>query len=242
MDYQQLVSLRQHHPAWRLLRADHAPLIISFLQQTFVTPNLRSIEQASLASKLDDLIYSLHQSLGETLFPRAASSYLDDWADNSNGWLRKFYQSGSDQAHYELTAATEKAIEWLSNLDKRQFVGTESRLLAIFDLLRQVVEGTESNPETRIAELEKRKAAIDAEMAKIKTGQLELMDATRVRERFLEVSSSADSLLADFREIEQNFRNLDREVISKTVCNSFDSSSWRDGDIKNSQKARKLRP
>lgn len=212
MDYQQLVSLRQHHPAWRLLRADHAPLIISFLQQTFVTPNLRSIEQASLASKLDDLIYSLHQSLGETLFPRAASSYLDDWADNSNGWLRKFYQSGSDQAHYELTAATEKAIEWLSNLDKRQFVGTESRLLAIFDLLRQVVEGTESNPETRIAELEKRKAAIDAEMAKIKTGQLELMDATRVRERFLEVSSSADSLLADFREIEQNFRNLDREV------------------------------
>ncbi|CAM5206863.1 hypothetical protein OURE66S_01115 [Oligella ureolytica] len=212
MDYMQLVSLRQHHPAWRLLRADNAPLIISFLQQTFVAPNLRSLEQTTLASKLDDLIYSLHQNFGETLFPRAANAYLDDWADNSNGWLRKFYQPGSDEAHYELTVATEKVIEWLNSLGRRQFVGTESRLLAIFDLLRQVVDGSESNPETRIAELEKRKATIDAEIARIKTGQVDLMDATRVRERFLEVSNSADSLLSDFREIEQNFRNLDREV------------------------------
>ncbi len=212
MDYQQLVSLRQHHPAWRLLRADNAPLIISFLQQAFVGPNQRSLEQASLASKLDDLIYSLHQSLGQTLFPRAASAYLDDWADNSNAWLRKFYPPGSDEAHYELTAAAEKTIEWLSSLGKRQFVGTESRLMSIFDLLRQVVEGSETDPDTRIAELEKRKATLDTEIARIKAGQIDLMDATRVRERFLAINDSADSLLADFREIEQNFRDLDREV------------------------------
>lgn len=212
MDYQQLVSLRQLHPAWRLLRADNAPLIISFLQQAFVGPNQRSLEQANLASKLDDLIYNLQQSLGQTLFPRAANAYLDDWADNSNGWLRKFYPPGSDEAHYELTAATEKTIEWLSSLGKRQFVGTESRLLSIFDLLRQVVEGSETDPDTRIAELEKRKAALDTEIARIKAGQIDLMDATRVRERFLAINDSADSLLADFREIEQNFRDLDRQV------------------------------
>ncbi len=212
MDYQQLVSLRQLHPAWRLLRADNAPLIISFLQQAFVGPNQRSLEQANLASKLDDLIYNLQQSLGQTLFPRAANAYLDDWADNSNGWLRKFYPPGSDEAHYELTAATEKTIEWLSSLGKRQFVGTESRLMSIFDLLRQVVEGSETDPDTRIAELEKRKAALDTEIARIKAGQIDLMDATRVRERFLAINDSADSLLADFREIEQNFRDLDREV------------------------------
>lgn len=212
MDYQQLVSLRQLHPAWRLLRADNAPLIISFLQQAFVGPNQRSLEQANLASKLDDLIYNLQQSLGQTLFPRAANAYLDDWADTSNGWLRKFYPPGSDEAHYELTAATEKTIEWLSSLGKRQFVGTESRLLSIFDLLRQVVEGSETDPDTRIAELEKRKAALDTEIARIKAGQIDLMDATRVRERFLAINDSADSLLADFREIEQNFRDLDRQV------------------------------
>lgn len=212
MDYHQLIALRQHHPAWRLLRADHAPLIISFLEQSFVSPNLRSVDQSGLVSKLDDMIYSLQQSQGENLYPRAASAYLDEWADNSNGWLRKYYPPGSDEAHYELTAATEKAIEWLTSLGKRQFVGTESRLLSIFDLLRQVVEGSETDPKTRIAELEKRKAALNAEIARIKGGQVDLMDETRVRERFLEVSSSARSLLADFREVEQNFRDLDREV------------------------------
>lgn len=222
MDYQQLVSLRQHHPAWRLLRADNAPLIISFLEQAFVIPNQRSLEQTSLASKLDDLIYSLHQSLGQTVFPRAASAYLDDWADNSNGWLRKFYSPGSDDAHYELTAATEKAIEWLSGLSKRQFVGTESRLLTIFDLLHQVVDGSETDPETRIAELEKRKEKLDIEIAKIKDGQIDLMDETRVRERFIAISDSADSLLTDFREIEQNFRDLDREVRERIA-------TWEEG-------------
>ncbi|MDX9688064.1 DUF3375 domain-containing protein [Halopseudomonas formosensis] len=212
MDHHELVALRQHHPAWRLLRADNAPLIISFLQHVFVIPNQRSLNQASLASKLDDMLYSLQQSLGEHHYPRSSGAYLDDWADNSNGWLRKFYPPGSDEPHYELTAATEKAIEWLTSLCKRQFVGTESRLLAIFDLLRQVVEGSESDPDTRIAELEKRKAALDAEISRIRAGQVELMDETRVRERFLEVSASARSLLADFREVEQNFRDLDREV------------------------------
>lgn len=212
MDYQQLLSLRQHHPAWRLLRADHAPLILCFLHESFVVPNQRSLEQAELASRLDDLLYSLHQAHDEILFPREATAYLDDWADNSNGWLRKFYPQGSDEAHYELTAATEKAVEWLTSLGKRQFVGTESRLLSIFDLLRQMVEGSETDPQNRIAELQKRKAALDAEIRRIKNGQLELMDDTRVRERFLEVNKSADSLLSDFREIEQNFRDLDREV------------------------------
>lgn len=212
MDYQQLVSLRQHHPAWRLLRADHAPLILCFLHQAFVAPNQRSLEQAELASRLDDLLYSLHQAHNEILFPRAATAYLDDWADNDNGWLRKFYPQGSDEAHYELTAATEKAVEWLASLGKKQFVGTESRLLTIFDLLRQMVEGSETDPQIRIADLNKRKAALDAEIQRIRDGQLDLMDDTRMRERFLEVSKSADSLLADFREIEQNFRDLDREV------------------------------
>ena len=212
MDYQQLVSLRQHHPAWRLLRADHAPLILCFLHQAFVAPNQRSLEQAELASRLDDLLYSLHQAYNEILFPRAATAYLDDWADNDNGWLRKFYPQGSDEAHYELTAATEKAVEWLASLGKKQFVGTESRLLTIFDLLRQMVEGSETDPQIRIADLNKRKAALDAEIQRIRDGQLDLMDDTRMRERFLEVSKSADSLLADFREIEQNFRDLDREV------------------------------
>jgi len=38
------------------------------------------------------------------------------------------------------------------------------------------------------------------------------MDDTRLRERFLQMSDTARGLLADFRQVEQNFRDLDRQV------------------------------
>ena len=35
LDYATLDRLRQSHPAWRLLRSDHAPLVASFLQRVY---------------------------------------------------------------------------------------------------------------------------------------------------------------------------------------------------------------
>ena len=46
LDYATLNLLRQNHPAWRLLCSDHAPLVASFLERAFVTPNRRAIAEA----------------------------------------------------------------------------------------------------------------------------------------------------------------------------------------------------
>ena len=83
MDYFTLEALRRNHPAWRLLAADHAPLIAGFLYQSFVQPNVRTLAQQSLASRLDDLLYHLRERLGETAFPKAATDYIDDWASDA---------------------------------------------------------------------------------------------------------------------------------------------------------------
>ena len=56
--------LRDNSPAWRLLRADHAPLVLSFLHQVFVTENVRSIPVAELAGRLDDELFALNACLG----------------------------------------------------------------------------------------------------------------------------------------------------------------------------------
>ena len=212
MDFQTLTAQRRAHPAWRLLTADNAPMIASFLQRAFVAPNLRTIARQQLASELDDHLYHLHQQAGEVLFPKAATAYLDDWADDERGWLRKYYPSGQDEPHYDLTSATEQAIDWLRGLGQREFIGTESRLMTVFDLLRQIIDGTELNPRARIAELQKRKAAIDAEIQQVQQGRLDMMEPTQVRERFLQMASTARELLSDFRAVDRNFRNLDRSV------------------------------
>src|SRR3712207_7389670 len=43
-------------------------------------------------------------------------------------------------------------------------------------------------------------------------GHLVLMNATQIRDRFLQMAGTARALLSDFREVEQNFRDLDRAV------------------------------
>jgi hypothetical protein len=212
MEYDQLLALKRNHPAWRLLSADNGPMIASFLHSSFIVPNIRTFARQQLASQLDDHLYHLHTNAGEVLFPKAATAYLDDWAADDRGWLRKYYPAGQDEPHYDLAASTETALTWLQALGQRSFIGTESRLLTVFDLLKQILEGSELNPRTRIAELQKRKAEIDAEIEQVRSGRIDLMEPTQVRERFLQMALTARELLSDFRAVDQNFRALDRTV------------------------------
>ena len=141
LDYATVDALRTLHPAWRLLRSDHAALIASFLHRVFVAPNVRAMAAADLTEALEDELYGLREKLGAEAFPKPALDYLNEWAGTDKGWLRKFYRTGSDETQFDLMPATEKAIAWLGTLAQRGFVGTESRLLTLFDLLKQMSEG-----------------------------------------------------------------------------------------------------
>ena len=212
MDHATLDALRQHHPAWRLLVSPHAPLIASFLHRVFIVPNVRVMAASSLIEALEDTLYALREQHGTDAFPKSASDYLNDWAHSDKGWLRKFYRQGSDEAHFDLMPSTEKAIAWLASLTERSFVGTESRLLLLFDLLQQISEGSETDPQKRIAELQARRDAVDAEIGQILAGQMQLLDETALKDRFQQFMQLARELLGDFREVEHNFRLLDRKV------------------------------
>jgi flagellar motility protein MotE (MotC chaperone) len=212
IDFATLDTLRSYHPAWRLLRSDHAPLVASFLHRVFVAPNVRMMAAADLAEALEDELFGLRQVLGDGALPKGAVDYLNDWASTDKGWLRKFYRQGTDEPQFDLTPATEKAIAWLGSLTERSFVGTESRLLTLFELLRQMSEGSESDPVKRVAELKRRRGEIDAEIERVLLGEMPLLDDTAVKDRFQQFMQLARELLSDFREVERNFRQLDRRV------------------------------
>ena len=212
LDYATLDLLRRNHPAWRLLCALHAPLVAGFLHRVFIVPNVRNLSQADLVEALEDELFTLREQLGVEAFPGTAQSYLNDWAENDKGWLRKFYPPGTDEPHFDMTPATEKALAWLENLTERTFVGTESRLLTLFDLLRQMSEGSQTDPGVRIDELQKRRSDIDTEISRILAGDIPLLDDTALKDRFQQFLQLARELLTDFREVEHNFRALDRRV------------------------------
>jgi flagellar motility protein MotE (MotC chaperone) len=222
LSFDEISWLQHNSPAWRLLCADNAPLVLSFLHQVFVTGNTRSISATELAGRLDDALYALNERSGGRTFPKPAKAYLDDWAAPEAGWLRKYYPEESDEPHFDATPAVEKALQWVRSLQAREFVGTESRLNTVFLLLRQIVFGTETDPQTRLDELRRRRQQLDDEIARAEAGELDLLDPSAVRDRYQQFASTARELLADFREVEENFRKLDRRLREKIA-------GWRGG-------------
>ena len=212
MDFNRISGLRSH-PAWRLLQADSAALIISFLYRTFIVTNQRSVPAEELATRLDDYLHHLREH-GEKRYPRKGRDYLNDWSSGEQSYLRKYYPAASvgDEPLFDLTPATEKVIEWIASFEQKQFVGTESRLLTIFRLLQEIADETETDPTLRIQQLEQEKQAIERKIAQLTAGHITPHDSTRIKEKYLQAEETARQLLFDFCQVEENFRTLDRGV------------------------------
>lgn len=215
MSFEFLALLRKKNSAWRLLASNQAAFVVSFLYKEFIAENRREIAEQELIIRLDNYIYFLNQGQIDEKFSRSGREYLDEWAHTEHGWLRKFYPPGQDEPHFDITSLAQKAIEWLLSLKQQSFIGTESRLITVFELLRQIVERSETNPELRLAELERRKAEIEQEIIRVKMGHVDLFDETQIKERFWQAMTTAREILSDFRAVEQNFRELDRGMREK---------------------------
>ncbi len=212
MSYATLSNLRKYHPTWKLIAADNAPFIISFLYKEFIMTNLRAIPESLLISHLEHHMEDIPHIRDNN---KSAKDYLVEWSDDASGWLRRFYPRDDDEVHYDLTFSSEKSVEWLSSLKQSSFIGTESRLIMVFDLLHQIVSGTQTNPLLKLMELENKKADIEKEIDLVKKGEMKYLEDTQVKERFLQATSMAREILSDFRAVEQNFRLLNRNMREK---------------------------
>lgn len=219
VDYSAIENLRDRHPAWRLLRADNAPLLLAFLGRWFVEENRGATASSELRSALEDELFERNDGhLDTPPFPKRAQAYLEDWTATERGWLRSYYPADSDEVHYEVTSAFEKAYAWVAALPQRDFVGTESRLHTIVELLRQIVHGTDDDPESRLTVLKERRAEIDRQIAQVEAGDIAVLGETAVRDRYQQFATTARELLSDFREVGEKFRELDRQAREKIAA------------------------
>ena len=163
---------------------------------------------------LDLFLYDVSQQTGE-LAGRTPQEYLDRWTEQ--GWLRKY--AWHDAWYYDLTATAQKAVDWLMSLHQRAFVGTESRLHTVFGLLQEIARDTDTDAARRADWLRGEIARLQAELAQVEaTGEVQpRLNALQVKERFLQAESTATALLADFREVEENFRMLTQQVRDEIV-------------------------
>ncbi|ETX01199.1 MAG: hypothetical protein ETSY1_08330 [Candidatus Entotheonella factor] len=204
----------------KLLVSPNASLILSFLYAQFKQPGRVVIAHHELREALEDQLLAL-RTQDARRYPSDAQSYLRQWCDEDHRFLRKYFAVGQDDPVYELTSHTERAIEWMISLHKTDFIGTESRFLRILDLLKEIVINCTPDVAVRLQYLEAQRAMIDAQIDALNTAveaaeddepDISLYSETQVKERLFEASDGARRLLADFREVEENFRAIARSV------------------------------
>jgi hypothetical protein len=206
----------QHSPSIRLLKADHASLIIVFLHQQFKYTQRVSVPLTDLMEQLEGYLESMHERYAER-YVRSAQTYINEWADQQHQFIRiTAAYGGGDVPMVELTADTERTIGWLEDMQRRNFVGTESRFLTIIQLLHNIMQQSTDDPLTRLEQLERQRSDLDRQIAQIaETGRVDrLLTPTQLRERFFEVSALSRQLLRDFRLVEDRFRDIARELQS----------------------------
>lgn len=222
MVYDSLANLFANSTALQLITRKNAPLILSFLQESFKQDAIRTRSNTELTSRLARLLEEIdYKDEDEDInssklfddYDAKAMQYMERWSNA--GFLRKYPNELGEEVH-ELTADSEKVLLWLQSLKRREFVGTESRFKDIFTRLKDLISQTEVDPEKRLQELEDQKHEIEKKIMAIRVrGHLaseDVYDDTKIKERFYELDRAARELLTDFTEVEQNFEGLRRDI------------------------------
>ncbi len=206
-------------PSVELLRLRNKALIFEFFILTF-TKERTNISFENLLQCLVDFTshhkISLEEETEKTIFDPMeikSKNTIRDWTNK--GFLTNYRVENGD-VYYELSPHTNKTINWLHSLEKKEFVGAESKFKDIFNKLKELVEFTNEDKEKRIEILEDKKLQIEQEIQQLKIGEdVKVFEEHEIIPRFQQLTFSAKELLSDFSEVEENFKSITKEIYQK---------------------------
>lgn len=222
MTYEKLKNLKATHHTLKILNSANFAFTISFFYLIFVKSAKITLRHSEIISYLDDYLFSINQ-IYDGAYPREPKEYLDEFVSERNGYLRKYHDSGDD-AIYELTPYTQRALEFIESLEKREFVGSRSKFNIIFELLEELEFETNLSDTQRIEQLEAEKLKLDAEIEAIKEKRDTRFDSSRIKEHYMQIEEMVRKLKYDFSEIEYNFRSLNTTAMEKIALSSESKS------------------
>lgn len=214
-----VAKLYEGSPTLRLLSAANAPLVLGFFDEAFRQSNRLEIAEEDLERLLERYLSENAppdpdgdaEGGSETSTTLRARTYLNLWCRNTHAYLRKAYVGEEQSYVYRLTRHSEKALQWLSELQHGQKAGhmtTESRFSRIFNEFKTLSEQTQADPRARVDDLLRQRDALDTQIRKIRdTGEVETLDENRIKDRLLDLEQMIEAFLADFRSIEDHFRD-----------------------------------
>jgi hypothetical protein len=228
IDSSKISDILNNSPSVELLRLRNREAIITFLINTFSNQQ-GAISAENIQTRLADYlefrqIENDEESEIEVFdtYEIKAKKYIQNWTNR--GFLTN-YQDERGEIFYELSSHSSKAIDWLSSLKKEEYVGTESKFKNIFSLLKELVEFTNDDAEKRIQLLEDKKLEIEQQIQRIKIGEdVKVFEEFEIVPRFNQLNQSAKELLSDFKEVEDNFKEITKGIYQKHAEGSLTKS------------------
>jgi hypothetical protein len=201
----QYIHARQQHPAWRLLASPRAPLVLGCLTTLF--------EHAQNGIAEEDALQALSEMLaayaGQDEFAIDPDNTRQQAGRELREWIKRGLVIERGQRLYA-TDALATAIQFVDSLDNRIMTSTASRLSVVQSQIEKLETGLNPNPASRIASLQGRIAQLQQELAAAEAGDIPVLSSVEAIEGIREIFSLATGLSADFRRVEDSWREADR--------------------------------
>lgn len=212
---------RQQHPAWLLLASPKAPLLLGCLQTLF--------EQSSDGILLDDaatlLSSMLESNANQDDYQITAHDFASQARKEIRGWLQRNLVIEREGRLFA-TDALETVMRFADGLDSRIMTSTASRLSTVQREIEHLEINLNPQAEGRIDNLRRKIAELEVELQNVEQGQFEVLSEPAAIEAIREIFNLATSLGADFRRVEDSWREAD-----KALRKSIISSEFHRGDI-----------
>jgi hypothetical protein len=199
------ILARSQHPAWVLLAARRGPLVLSCLQTLF--------EYSQNGIAFEDTL----QSLADLLTQHANHPDFDVGTEDPTAlarrelrdWIRRGLIIERDGRLYG-TDALEAALQFVGALDNRVMTSTASRLSVVQREIESVEASLNPDPKSRTGHIHRQIGELEQQLKEIEAGHVPVLDEAQGRERIRDIFNLATSLRADFRRVEDSYRDADR--------------------------------
>ena len=208
-----LVALRRSHPAWQLLASRNGPLILSCLGDLF--------EEKPGGIPQDDAVERLAD-----FFAAYANDSDFDVGDQENhvasarrelrAWIRRKLIV-EREGQLLATDGLEQCRAFLVGIEERAMTSTASRLSTVQREIENLELQLNGDRASRTAALREKIYSLNRELEAAEKGDFSVLEGPRAAEGLREVYQLATSLRADFRRVEDSYREADRALRQRIV-------------------------
>lgn len=210
-----LLVLRQQHPAWLLLTARRGPLMIACLKE-LLHVHLHGIPWDDATQRLAAMFAELRHRDDLGIDADAPEDHQALARRELREWItRRLLVERADLLLP--TDALQQAMLFAEGLQQRFMTSTASRLGTVQRAIEELEVRLNPDAIHRASHLEERIAALEEELADVRAGRVATLTDEQAGEGVREVYQLAMSLRADIRRVEDAYREADRRLRQRIV-------------------------